>query len=64
MAKFKAGDMITDGHAVLMVNSIYTETNKYSFYRGQEMYSLDNGSGFSDGKSSTSEIDSAFKLCD
>jgi hypothetical protein len=68
MAKFKAGDMIIskteERISVLMVNRVFTEENQYSFNKGQEMYSLDNGSGFSDARERVETIDSEYTLID
>jgi len=71
MAKFKAGDMIvgriemSDGTkqwSTLMVNRVFTDEREYSFTKGQEMYSLDNGSGFSDARSTAVNIDRDYEI--
>lgn len=58
MAKFKAGDMITDGETgVWLVNRIFIDDREYSFTKGKEIYSLDNGDGFCDARSAVSVTD-------
>jgi hypothetical protein len=63
MAKFKAGDMITDGTFTFLVNRVIVVNNKYSSWNGKETYSLDNGDGFTDARDLASSVDAEFKLC-
>jgi hypothetical protein len=64
MAKFKAGDMITDGTFTFLVNRVIVVNNKYSVWNGKETYSLDNGDGFTDARDLASSVDAEFKLFD
>jgi len=48
---------------VYLVNRVFIDEQKYSFTKGQEMYSLDNGNGFIDARSTAKSIDSKFELC-
>lgn len=64
MAKFKAGEMIQrqGGIETYLVSRVLVVDNKYSFYDGKEMYSLDNGVGWF--QESAEIIDAEFQKID